>query len=78
MSATQVLAWMAAVQGLMNVAPDVIAFAGKAKQWVDDLFSQKMISAEQQNALHARVTEICRAALLGQEPSHWQVEADPE
>jgi hypothetical protein len=78
MSATQIVAWMAVVQGLMAVAPDVIAFGGKVKQWVDDLFSQRLISAAQQDALHARVTEICRAALLNQTPSHWQVEADPE
>lgn len=78
MSATQVIAWMAAVQGLMNIAPDVFAFAGKAKQWVNDLYTQGIISAAQQDALNERVTAICEAVMKNEEPSHWQVEADPE
>lgn len=74
----QVIALMAAIQSLMLVVPDVIAFGYKAKGWIDDMFSLGLISAEVQNTLHARVTEICRAALNGETPKHWQVEPDPE
>lgn len=73
-----VIAWMAAVQGLMAVAPDVILFAAKVKGWINDLFSTGVISADVQNALHQRVSAICAATLTKQIPPHWQVEADPE
>lgn len=78
MMTTQVIAWMAAVQGMLAMAPDVIALAAKVKGWINDLFTTGVITAETQNALHARVTELCRAALNGEVPAHWQVEADPE
>lgn len=74
----QAIALMAAIQSLMAVAPDVIAFGYKAKGWIDDMFSLGLIPAEVQNALHARLTELCRAALNGETPKHWQVEPDPE
>lgn len=78
MMTAQVLAWMTAVQGLMTLAPDVILFAAKVKGWIADLFQSGLITAETQNALHARVTELCRATLNGETPAHWLVEADPE
>lgn len=77
MMTTQVIAWMTAVQSLMAVAPDVIEFAGKAKQWIRDMFTTGMISAEVQDELSARVTAICVAALNKETPAHWQIEADP-
>lgn len=78
MMTAQVLAWMTAIQGMLTLAPDVIALAAKVKQWITDLFTTGVITAEVQNALHARVTEICRATLNGETPEHWQVEPDPE
>lgn len=78
MITAQVVAWMAAIQSMMLLAPDVIRFAAQAKQWVDDLFGLGLISAEAQNALHARVTAMCRATLNGDVPDHWKIEADPE
>lgn len=69
---------MAAIQSLMLVTPDVIAFAYKAKGWIDDMFGLGLIKADIQNACHARVTELCRAALNGEVPKHWQIEPDPE
>lgn len=73
-----VLMWMNALPGLIAAAPDVIAFAGKVKQWISDMFTSNLITAEAQNQLNDRVTEICRAALNGEVPSSWQVEPDPE
>lgn len=78
MMTAQVIAWMTAIQGMMALAPDVILFAAKVKGWINDLFTSGLISAEVQDALHARVSEICRAALAGETPKHWQVEPDPE
>ena len=72
-----VMVWMGAIQGLIQAAPDIIAFAAKVKGWIADLFSAGIITAEQQNELHARVTAICAAALNNTLPPHWQVEADP-
>jgi hypothetical protein len=73
-----IIALMAAIQGLISAAPDIIAFASKVKLWINDMFSSGLITATEQAALHARVTEICAAALNGKVPSHWQVEADPK
>lgn len=70
--------WMKAIQGLLAAAPDIIAFAGKVKQWIADMFTSGVITAEQQNELNDRVTEICRAALNDELPSHWKVEPDPQ
>lgn len=73
-----VLAWMSAVQGLIAIAPDVILFSAKVKGWIADMFSQGVIDADTQNALNARVNNICAALLSGRLPEHWQVESDPE
>lgn len=73
-----VIAWMAAIQGLIAVAPDVIAFAAKVKGWIADMFSSGLITKETQDELNARVTEICRATLNGDVPIHWTVEDDPK
>ena len=73
-----VIAWMTAIQGLMAVAPDVIVFAAKVKGWIGDMFMAGLISAEAQDALHARVTAICAATLNNQLPPSWEVEPDPE
>lgn len=73
----QMIAWMSAVQGLILIAPDVIRFSAKVKDWIADLFSAGVISVEQQNELYARVNEICRATLSGQLPDHWKVDPDP-
>jgi hypothetical protein len=73
-----VIALMAAIQGLIAASPDIIAFAGKVKLWIRDMFSSGLITAAQQQELHDRVTTIVRDALNGDVPSHWQVEADPQ
>ena len=73
-----IIAWMTAVQGLIAIAPDVIAFAAKVRGWIAEMFSSGLISAETQNALNNRVTEICRAVLNGEVPVHWTIEPDPE
>ena len=73
-----VIAWMAAIQGLIVIAPDVIEFAAKVKRWITDMFSSGLITAGQQHTLNERVTDICRAALNGQVPEAWRVEPDPE
>ena len=72
-----IIAWMSAIQGLIAVAPDVISFGSKVKQWIADMFSQGLLTADQQNVLHKRVDDICGAVLTGQLPPHWTVEADP-
>jgi hypothetical protein len=72
-----IIAWMAAVQGLMAAAPDIIAFGGKVKGWLQDMFGSGLITKQQQDDLNQRVNDICVAALTGKLPASWQVEPDP-
>lgn len=71
------LAIMAAIQGAITIAPDVIEAAMAARQFVAALFTAKVLTAEEQNALFANITTLCTARLKGELPSHWKVEADP-
>ena len=73
----QALAIYGIIQSGFAVAPDVIRFAAVVKQFVDDMFTNSVISAADQNELHRRVTLICTAHLRGETPPHWQVEPDP-
>jgi hypothetical protein len=72
------IAIMAAIQGGIAIAPDVIKLAGAAKDFIAGLFSSGVITASEQNEMNARVTELCVARLKGELPDHWKVEADPK
>lgn len=72
-----VIAWMNAVQGLLLIAPNIEQFAGQVRQWIQDMFTAGLITAETQNLLMARVDEICAAILAGQELDSWKVDPDP-
>ena len=68
------------VQGLqaaIQEAPAVEAIVVKAKQFISSLFGAGLISKKTQDAIHAHVDAVCAAALAGQEPPQWTVEADP-
>jgi hypothetical protein len=65
------------IQLALAATPKVIDLARDTKDWVDALFRAGVITAEQQNAVHAYVDAVCDAALRGEPPPHWSVEPDP-
>lgn len=65
------------LQGLISNAPQIYKAAADAVAFVEALFSAKLITADQQNALHDHVDAIILARLKGEPPPHWQVEPDP-
>lgn len=72
------LSIMAAIQGALVIAPDVFEAALAARQFIASLFTARVLTAAEQNALFGRVTELCVARLKGEVPPHWRVEPDPE
>lgn len=73
----QALAIMAAIQGAIAIAPDVIKVAAAAKDFISALFSGGVITKEEQDSMHSRVTALCVARLKGELPPHWAIEPDP-
>ncbi len=78
MSAAAILAIIKYIQLAIAAAPDVIKAATDAKNFVTQLFLAKLITADQQNLLHAHVDGLAAVFIEGQAlPSHWTVEPDP-
>ena len=69
---------MSAIQGAIAIAPDVIEAAAAARQFIAALFSAKVLTADEQNTLFGRITELCAARIRGELPPHWKVEPDPK
>jgi hypothetical protein len=65
------------IQAALGLAPQVEAVAISAKSLISALFAAKLISAEQQNALHAWVDSHAQLAAAGIVPPAWQVQPDP-
>jgi hypothetical protein len=66
-----------AIQAAIAAAPRVIEVVQKGKEFIASLTSAGVITAEQQNALDARVDTIAAAFANGQTPPAWSVEPDP-
>lgn len=71
------LAILTLVQSGIALAPDIIRYAADVKNFIAAMFANSVISAQDQNALDARITELCVARLRGDVPPHWRVESDP-
>lgn len=65
------------LQAAIAAAPQIKSIIENGKALFQSLFDAGLITAEQQNKLEAHVDEVCRAALAGEVPPAWQVEADP-
>lgn len=65
------------IQAAISAAPSVVDIAIRAKDFIASLFRAGLITKERQDAVHAHVDAYQAALLSGQEPPHWQVEADP-
>lgn len=68
---------MQGIAAAISAAPQVIAVANKAREFVAELFSARVITIEQQNKMMAHIGEMQAAALAGAKPPHWEVEPDP-
>ncbi len=73
----QVAAILTLIQSSIAVAPDAIRLAADFKDFIDALFTAKVVSKDEQDQLHARVTESCLARLRGEIPDYMKVEPDP-
>jgi len=72
-----VLLALQGIAALISAAPQIESIVTSAKNLIDAMFTAKLITADQQNALKARVDADCALALAGL-PVHWQVEPDPQ
>lgn len=66
------------IQAAIKWAPTAIEVVKRAKETIDMLFTSKMITAEQQDRLHAHVDAICEAVESGETPPEFTVEPDPQ
>ena len=65
------------ISALIAAEPTIEAGILKAKALIEALFSAKIITAAEQDALHAVVDARAKLAALGLPPIHWTVEPDP-
>lgn len=65
------------IQAAISAAPAVADIVVKAKDLIASLFGAKLISKEQQDAVHAHIDSLSALAKLGIIPDHWKVEPDP-
>lgn len=65
------------IQAAINAWPQVQGIITSAKAMITALFEGKVISAEDQNALHAWVDAIAYMSQKGLIPPAWTVEPDP-
>lgn len=68
---------LAGIQAALSAAPKVAEIAKAAKELVSALFTAKVITKEQQDALMRWVDVQAELAGLGIYPESWGVEPDP-
>jgi hypothetical protein len=77
MSAATVALIISGIQAAIAAAPQVKELAISAKNFIAGMFTAGLITKEVQDQAHAHVDAVCAAALAGQVPPAWTVEADP-
>lgn len=77
MNAAVIFAILQGLQAAIAAAPLAIEIVEKAKALIDSLFTAKLITAAQQNALHLEVDAYAAMAAAGIVPLAWTVEPDP-
>jgi hypothetical protein len=65
------------LQAAISAAPQAIDIATKGKDLIDSLFTAKLITVEQQNALKNHVDSMMALAVAGIVPDWWKVQPDP-
>jgi hypothetical protein len=73
----ELTAIIAIIQAAVVVAPDVEAFAIKAKDFITALFTSNAITKAQQDAIHAHVDALAAAYKAGAMPPEFRVDPDP-
>ena len=66
------------IQVAINAAPQVVEIVESAKNLINGFFAGKLITKEQQDALHAHIDSISAMAKSGIVPPAWQVRPDPQ
>ncbi len=69
---------LALIQAVLSAAPQVAELVLKAKELITALFTAKVISKEQQDAMHLHVDSLAALYAAGIVPPAWKVEPDPE
>lgn len=65
------------IQLAIKEAPQAIELVNKGKEFISALMGAKVITVEQQRDLHDHIDKVSEAALNGDVPPAWGVEADP-
>lgn len=65
------------IQAAIAAAPQIEAVATSAKNFITTLFENGVITAAQQNAVHAHVDAVAAAVANGQTPPEFVVAPDP-
>ena len=65
------------INAMLTAAPRVAELVKQGKDLITALFTAKLITKEQQDAMHAYVDGLAAMHMAGIVPQHWQVEPDP-
>ena len=65
------------LEALIQAEPQIASVVSAVKNLITGLFGAGIITADQQNALHARIDAVAAAAQAGQVLPEWTVEPDP-
>ena len=68
---------IAAIIALIQAVPSIVSAGGALKDFITSMFTAKLITPDQQNALHQYVDALQALALAGIKPANWQVDSDP-
>jgi len=68
---------LAGIQAALTAAPAVVEIIKSAKDLITSLFTAKLITQDQQNALHAYIDAHAAMVAAGLTPPAWTVEPDP-
>ena len=68
---------IAGIEAAIQAAPGIIDVVEKGKALIASLFGAGIISADQQNTLHAHIDQHAADVAAGKEPVSWTVEPDP-
>jgi len=68
---------IAGIEAALQAAPQIADVVDKAKALISSLFTAGVITAEQQNTLHAHIDQHAADLAAGNVPTPWTVEPDP-
>ena len=77
MTPTAFLLIVQGIQAAIAAAPEIASIMTAAKDFVSSLFGAGVITAAQQDALHAHIDDLVFALLNGNEPPEFTIEPDP-